>query len=315
MCRVDLSIIVVSFNSRGHLGACLEAIPRSTVREWELIVVDNASTDGSADFVAATCPAALLVRNPRNRGFAAAVNQGLDRARGRYVLLLNPDATLSGGSADLLMEELERRSDIGIVAPQLLHGDGRLQHSFDVDPTLATSLLNKSLLRRLWPGRFPSKRQEVREPREVENVIGAAMMFRADLVGRIGRFDEEYFLYIEETDFCRRARRAGWKVVLVPAARVVHLQGRSRVQVAVRARIEYVRSLFTFFRKHRPAGYFVLRLLYPWKNLFELAGLTLANLATLFLLARSRRRWVETAAVLGWQLLLCPRGVGLRPHG
>jgi len=312
---VDLSVVVVSFNSRDHLGPCLDSIGASTRRDWEAIVVDNGSGDGSADFVAARYSGIALVRNSGNRGFAAAVNQGLGLVRGRYVLLLNPDARLEPGAADALIDELTRSGDCGIVAPQLFHEDGRRQHSFDLDPTLATALLNKSLLRLCFPGRYPSKRQEYRESIDVENVIGAAMMIRAEVLERIGRFDEEYFLYLEETDFCRRARLAGWKVRLVPAARVVHLQGRSRARVAVRARIEYVRSLFTFFRKHRGTSYPVLRVLYPGKNLAEIGGLTLANVVTFGLLPRTRRRWLETAAVLGWQMLLCPRRLGLSSHG
>lgn len=304
---MDVSVIIVNFNGRELLGDCLASIPPGC----EVILVDNGSRDGSADFVQSAHPSAILVRNPDNRGFAKAVNQGIDRARGKYVLLLNPDARILPGAIDELVRRLESRPDVGIVAPQLEYADGRRQHSFDADPSLSTTFLNKTLLRAVFPKRFPSKRQEYREDLEVENVIGAAMMIRAETIRKVGKLDEDYFLYIEETDFCRRARRAGWKVLFVPSARVVHLQGKLRAKVAVRAKVEYVRSLFTFFRKHRPGSYVLVRILYPFKNLFELTFLTLGNALTLFLVPRMRKRFVETVVLLAWQSLFCPRGFGL----
>lgn len=172
-------MIVVTFNSREILSECLASIPAGC----DVIVVDNGSTDGSADLA--------QIRNPDNRGFAKAVNQGVERAKGKYVLLLNPDARLEPGAVETLVATLESRPDVGIAAPQLLHEGGRRQHSFDVDPSLATVFLNKTLLRTLAPSRYPSKQQEYREPLEVENVIGAAMMIRAETLRKVGKFDEE----------------------------------------------------------------------------------------------------------------------------
>lgn len=298
----DVTVVVVNYNGGDLTPACLETVPPGA----ETIVVDNGSRDGSPEAIAARFPGVRLLRNPVNRGFAAAVNRALEEARGRYVCLLNNDARLTPGALEGLVAFMDAHPDVGMCAPQLLHEDGRRQHSFDNFPSLATVFLNKSLLRLLVPRRFPSKRLEVAEPIDVESVIGACMLVRKDLVDRIGPLDEAYFLFLEETDWCLRARRAGARVTFVPSARVVHLQGRTRDRVRVRARIEYTRSLFTFFRKNRPGAYLLLRALFPIRTLLELLGQTLTLWAP-----RVPRRWVETAAVAAWQFCLCPRGWGL----
>ncbi len=297
-----VSVIIVNYNGGEYTPACLDSIPGGT----EIIVVDNGSKDGSADAIAAKYPAVQVLRNTANLGFARAVNQGIAASTGRYVCLLNNDARLSPDTLATLLAYMDAHPDVGMTAPQLLHEDGRKQHSFDNFPSLATALLNKSLLRRLAPDAYPSKTQDYKEPREVASVIGACMMVRRDVVDRIGPLDEAYFLFLEETDWCLRCRRAGYKVVFVPGSTVVHLQGKTRDQVRVRGRIEYTRSLFTYFRKNRPGSSLLLRLLFPVKNLIEVLFQTLG-----LFLPKVRRRWVETAALLGWQLCGAPRSWGL----
>src|SRR6185295_1298734 len=127
--------------------------------------------------------------------------------------------------------------------------------------SLASAFVNKSLLRLVAPGSFPSKNQEVTEPREVDALIGACMIVRRTLIDQIGDLDEGYFLFLEETDWCLRTRRAGWQIFLVPAAKAVHILGRTRQMVRIRGRIEYTRSLFRYFRRVRPISYPFLRLL------------------------------------------------------
>jgi GT2 family glycosyltransferase/tRNA A-37 threonylcarbamoyl transferase component Bud32 len=299
---VNVSVIVVNFNGGDITPACLQSIPPGV----ETIVVDNGSKDGSADAIAEKFPSVRLLRYGVNLGFARAVNQGVARSTGRYICLLNNDARLSPDTLSALAAVLDARPDVGITAPQLLHEDGRKQNSFDNFPSLATAFLNKSFLRLIAPERFPSKKQEFAEPREVESVIGACMMIRRELIERIGPLDEAYFLFLEETDWCLRARRAGSKVVFVPSSTVVHLQGKTRDKARIRGRIEYTRSYFTYFRKNRRASSLPLRLLFPLKNAIELVFQTLG-----LFLPNVRRRWIETAAVLGWQLCFCPRGWGL----
>jgi GT2 family glycosyltransferase/tRNA A-37 threonylcarbamoyl transferase component Bud32 len=299
---VNVSVLIVNFNGGDITPACLASVPKGL----ETIVVDNGSRDGSPDAIAAAFPDVRLIRNKANRGFAAAVNQAMDVAKGRYFLLLNSDARLSPDAVDLMLRHMDANPDVGMLAPQLLHEDGRKQHSFDNIPSLATAFLNKSLLRLLFPAKYPSKRQAYAEPRDVESVIGACMMVRREVVERIGPLDEAYFLFLEETDWCLRCRRAGYRVVFLPSANVTHLQGRSRDKVRIRARIEYTRSLFTFFRKNRPASVPLLRLLFPLKNLVEFL------VQTLTIFARGvPQSWVESAALVGWQFGGCPRKWGL----
>lgn len=299
---MNVSVVIVNFNGGEFTPACLESIPAGV----ETIVVDNGSKDGSPDAIAAKFPSITLIRNAANLGFARAVNQGVAASRGKYVCLLNNDARLSPDTLSTLAAYMDAHPDVGMTAPQLMHEDGRKQHSFDNFPSLATAFLNKSLLRLISPGKYPSKKQEYSSPREVESVIGACMMVRRDLIDRIGPLDESYFLFLEETDWCLRAWRSGSKVVFVPSSKVVHLQGKTRDKARVKGRIEYTRSFFTYFRKNRPASYPFLRLFYPLKSLIEVVF----PIPLLFL-AKTRRRWIETAAVLGWQLCFCPRSWGL----
>ncbi|HEV3026835.1 MAG TPA: glycosyltransferase family 2 protein, partial [Planctomycetota bacterium] len=297
-----VSVIIVNFNGGEFTPACLESIPAGT----ETIVVDNGSKDGSPEAIAEKYPSVQLLRNPANFGFARAVNQGIAVSSGRYLCLLNNDARLSPDTLSTLAAYLDAHPDVGMAAPQLLHEDGRKQHSFDNFPSLATAFLNKSLLRLFAPGKYPSKKQDITEPRDVESVIGACMMVRRDVIDRIGPLDERYFLFLEETDWCLRCRRAGYRVVFVPGSTVVHLQGKTRDQVRVRGRIEYTRSFFRYFRKNRPWSSPILRLGFPLRTLVELLFQTLG-----LFLPKVRRRWVETAALLGWQLCGAPRSWGL----
>jgi len=297
-----VSVIIVNFNGGEFTPACLDSIPAGV----ETVVIDNGSKDGSPDAIAEKYPSIKLLRNHANLGFARAVNQGIDASRGRYVCLLNNDARLSPNTLSTLSAYMDAHPDVWMTAPQLLHEDGRKQHSFDNFPSLATAFLNKSLLRLLSPGKYPSKKQDYTEPRDVESVIGACMMVRRDVIDRIGPLDEQYFLFLEETDWCLRCWRAGYKVVFVPSSTVVHLQGRTRDKVRVKGRIEYTRSFFRYFRKNKPLSSPLLRLLFPVKTLIEFVFQTLG-----VFLPQVRRRWVETASVLGWQLCFAPRSWGL----
>jgi GT2 family glycosyltransferase/tRNA A-37 threonylcarbamoyl transferase component Bud32 len=299
-----VSVIVVNYNGGAFMTPCLESIPSGV----EIILVDNGSTDGSADAAVARWPSIKLLRNPKNYGFSRAVNQGTALATARHVCLLNNDARLAPDTLSILSDYLDANPDVAMAVPQLYKPDGSRRHSFSEFPSLASAFINKSLLRLVWPETFPSKNQVFDEPREVDAVIGACMMFRRDLIGRIGPLDEGYFLFLEETDWSLRARRAGWRIMLVPKATAVHILGATRQLVRVRARIEYTRSLFRYFRRVRPYSYPFLRLFFPIRSLIEFLFQTLG-----VFLPKVRRRWQETGAVLGWQLCFTPRSWGLSP--
>lgn len=312
---MDLTVVVVSFNGRDMTLEGLATVPAAAEGlRWELVLVDNGSTDGTPDAVAGVRPDARVIRNGGNRGYGPAANQGMREGRGRCFALLNNDARLPPGALREIVAYLDAHPDVAVAGPQLVHEDGRSQHSFDTEPSLATELLNKSLLRRLFPSSFPSRLQDRREPMEVASLVGACFVVKREAVERLGRFDEEFFYLYEETDFCRRARAAGLKVVLLPSVKAVHLQGRTRERVRVRAKIEQARSRFAYFRKHHPVQHLALRILFPLKTLVSALGWLVPTLLTAGLWRRARVRFLESAAVLAWQLLWCPRSMGLSRH-
>lgn len=312
---MDLSITIPTFNGIDLLLPCLESIaPAAGALRIETLVVDNGSTDGTADEVSRRFPGVRLLHNEANCGFSVAVNRGLESSSGRHLLVLNNDARLTPGSLEAVVGFLDRTPGAGIATPQLVQEDGTLQNSIANLPTLLETFAGKSLLRLLFPRRFPGKRTEFREPVAVESVVGAALFVRRDLLSIIGGLDERFFAFLEETDWCLRARKAGWSIWLLPGARVVHLQGRTANRSHVRKRIEYTRSLFLYFRKNHPRRHPWLRLFFPMKTFFETLFSLPAALLTLGLHGRSRRRLVEKGTLLGWLLLGGPDGFGLRPR-
>ena len=309
----DCSVIVVSWNTREILESCLASV-RDKAGGAELIVVDNASEDASAAMVREKFPAAALVANPSNRGFARAVNQGIDLAKRPVIVLLNPDATLTAGALEELLRALDADPNIGIAGAQLLDADGQRQHSFDNFPSLATECTNKWLMRTLFPGRYPDKKRVYDSVTDVDSVIGACAAVRRSTIDRVGPLDERFFVFLEETDWCLRMKRAGLRVVHVPASKIIHLQGKSKARRPVLARLEYLRSLFIYFRKNSgAAAWLVLHAARLLKSAVNALFCFLAMLLTLALVPSVRRRTAIHSALLGWQLLGCPRSIGLMP--
>jgi len=247
---VDVSIIIVNWNTKEYHLRCIESIYQSLKKiEMEVFVVDNGSKNGSVTAVKERFPMICLIENEKNLGFAKAANQGLQKGSGRYLLLLNPDTQVKNGAIERLMLFMKVNPDIGIAGAPLLNPDGSKQNSIANFPSLATELLNKSLLRWLFPEKFPGKEKDYPEPFEVDSVIGACMMVRRDALNQVGLLDEDYFLFLEETDWCYRMKRAGWKIYHVPQAEVYHFQGKSAETVKKRARVEFYRSRYHFFKK------------------------------------------------------------------
>ncbi len=311
---MDLSVIIVNWNTRELV---LESL-RSLYRAWmngsmEVFVVDNGSSDGSVEAIRAAFPGAVLIEKRKNLGFASANNEAIRYARGKYILLLNTDVILQGDTLTVLMDFMEQTPQAGIVGAQLLKPDGSKQNSFDNFPTLASEGLNKSLLRILFPKRYPSKRLSFSLPVAVESVIGACMMVRRDALDDVGPMDENYFFFMEETDWCYRMREKGWGVHLIPQARAVHLQGGTVDRVKAQAKVEYYRSRYLFFEKNR--GRFqtgVLAGLLLLKLTLSLLMQTLLCLFTLFQDKRLHQKLAITWKLFAWHLRFCPEGAGLK---
>jgi GT2 family glycosyltransferase len=310
---MDLSIIIVNWNTKEFLLPCVRSIFENEQRMgWEVVVVDNGSKDGSADEIRETFPFVNLIENERNLGFSKAINQGLQKASGRYALLLNPDIQVKDGAIERLVSFMDAHSDVGVAGAQLLNSDGSKQNSIANFPSLATELLNKSLLRWLFPKKFPGKEIRYSGPVEVDSVIGACMMVRRDALDWVGLLDEDYFLFLEETDWCYRMKRAGWKIYHVPQAEVYHFQGKSAETEKKKAKVEYYRSRYHFFKKNRGnLQWFILLSGLMIRLAFELLMMTVASLVTFFAIKGWRRKLSIYAYLLRWHLKFFPEGMGL----
>ncbi len=281
---LDLSVIVVNWNVCDLLRKCLDSLYRSPgfiwfndegaqggtsspgpVRAGEVIVVDNASADGSAAMVAAEFPWVRLVANTENRGFTGGSNQGIGMSRGRYLLLLNPDTEVMGDALARMVACMEEHGEIGALGPQLCSGDGSLQSSRRRFPTLATAFFESTPLEWHWPGNPWASRYRMEDvpgppagtnrcpAQMVDWVVGAALLVRRAALESVGGFDEGYFMYSEELDWCRRARAAGWAVAYFPGAVVLHHEGKSSEQNPAARHIRFHTSRVRYFRKHRGA--------------------------------------------------------------
>jgi GT2 family glycosyltransferase len=311
---IDLSIIIVSWNTKEYLLPCLESIlKKDDGVSQEVIVVDNGSQDGSEEGVKKKFPFIHLIENKKNLGFAKAANQGLEKASGRYILLLNPDTQVTRRAIEQLVSFMESHPKVGVAGGQLINSDGSRQNSIANFPSLATELFNKSLLRWLFPERFPGKERDYREPIEVDSVIGACMVVRRDAIDQIGLLDEDYFLFLEETDWCYRMKREGWKIYHVPQAEIIHFQGKSAEKETARAKIEYYRSRYLFFKKHRGLFQWILLPIGLSVKLgVEFVSMMIGCLLTFFTIKKWRRNLSIYATLLKWHLKLCPAEMGLR---
>jgi len=268
-----LAVVVVSFEARETLLAGLGALRAHASLPLELVVVDNASTDGSADAVRARHPEALVIANRDNVGFARACNQGWRASRAPHVLFLNPDAEVAPGAVETLVGLLESRPAVGAAGPRTRGSDGTIQVSTGPDLTPLAELRQRRLVRGV-------ARREARalaqagalHAREHEPawVSGSCLVARRTALEGVGGFDERFFLYEEDADLCRRLREAGWGIVFTPEAEVTHHLGRSMSKAPRRARLEYHRSHRLYYRKHcGPLSRTVLGLLLATRGCVE----------------------------------------------
>lgn len=248
-----LSIVIISWNTRELLRGCLQSVFDTVqTRPFQVIVVDNGSTDGSTTMVRQRFPTVQLVENPSNLGFASANNQAFGCSTGKYVLLLNSDAQLLPETADGLVQILETNTDTAAVGPKILNRDG----SFQAGGTDFPNLVNETLLaigaaRWFRHGYFPSYPAEA-VGGKVDWVGGACLLIRQRALEQIGALDANYFMYSEETDWCYRAHRAHWIIQYSPAQRVIHYGGASSAQATAAMKSELYKSKLRFFAKHRP---------------------------------------------------------------
>jgi GT2 family glycosyltransferase len=270
---VDLTIIIVSWNVCDLLRRCLQSIaldsslssafsygsaPDRQSRSIEIIVVDNASTDGSAEMVHTEFPHAHLVVNDENRGFTAANNQGLALGRGRYLLLLNPDTEVVDDALTEMCQHMDEHPDVGALGPRLCFPDGSLQPSRRRFPTLATALVESTIVQEWWSDNRILRRYYMADTADdvvqpVDWVVGACLFVRRQTYEQVGALDEGYFMYSEELDWCRRIKEAGWSIVYLPTATIIHHEGKSSEQVVPARHIHFQSSKVRYVGKYQGA--------------------------------------------------------------
>jgi N-acetylglucosaminyl-diphospho-decaprenol L-rhamnosyltransferase len=251
----DLSIIIVSWNVRALLRDCLRSIvAHRGALAVQIIVVDSGSADGTAEMVAEEFPAVHLIARPDNVGFPKGNNLGLAVANGRFLLLLNPDTVVLEGALPTAVAYLEQHPAVGMVGCQLLNGDGSVQSSRRRFPTWATAVFESTwlqpyapanLLRHYYAADLPDD-----ETAEVDWVMGAFLLTRPEVVAQVGGMDEGYFMYSEELDWCKRIKLAGWGVMYLPTAQVIHYQGKSSEQASTLRHIHFNRAKLRYFGKY-----------------------------------------------------------------
>ncbi len=257
MNRPTVSVVIVNWNTREILRDCLRTVYEQTKEvEFEVIVVDNASADGSADMVRTAFPRALLLANSTNRGFAAANNQGLEVAKGRYVLLLNSDTLVLDGAIDKMVRFAEAHPEAAATACQVLNPDRTVQSTCFRFPSALNLLLAALYLNKLFPrNRFCGRERmtwwDGQDARPVDVVAGCFMLVRREAIEQVGVLDESYFMYGEEADWCYRFWKAGWRVLYTPTAQIVHLGGVSSAQLKGAMCLQLRASILLFLRKHR----------------------------------------------------------------
>jgi len=309
--EIAVSIIIVTWNTKNILTNCLDSIYQTIDNlSCEIIVVDNASSDGSKEMLQERYPQVITIHNQVNRGFGAANNQAFAIMKGKFALLLNSDAILTPGAINKLYSFARTHPQAAIVCGQLLNADGKKQNSVASFPTLLILAANTSLLEYLFPWRFPSKRYEHKKPIEVDSAIGACMMINKKALDEGGFFDERYFFFFEETDLAYALHRKGWSVYHVPDAFIYHLQGQSIGQ-NVESRIEFYRSRYQFLRKWHSRVYF-----YPaaaiifFRLLVNCLFSCAINILTFGLVKKLREKLIVYSRLIFWHLKSC-----IRLHG
>jgi GT2 family glycosyltransferase len=312
--RLMVSIIIVSWNAQDYLRQCLESLFAEECRyPMEVIVVDNASSDGSAESVARDYPQVRLIRNVTNLGFARANNIGISAATGKYLCLINSDVKMLPDCINRLVEYQEEHPDVGMVGPRVIGGDGKLQRSCRGFPTVWNMFCRALALDTIFPGTRAFTGYSLRywpqdTCRAVDILSGCFWLVRCQALGEVGLLDESFFMYGEDIDWCKRFWKRGWKLAFVPSAEAIHYGGASSANSPVRFYIERHRADLQYWQKHHSGPgiwtYFLLTCLHLF---LRLAGYFMA-----FLLRPSERKTYQykvkrSLAALKWML-----SVGIR---
>ncbi len=259
-----VAAIIVSYNTTNLLRRCIRSV-RDSARLSPIIVVDNASCDGSANMVREEFPDVILIANSTNLGFAAACNQAIHSTKAPFYFLLNPDTIVDGLDISRLIDIMRAQPNVAVCAPKIVNADGSLQHSCRRFPRLPLLAMDELGLAKLFPqsqwfGEYRMTWWTHNDLREVDQPMGAALLLRSKAIDAVGTFDERFFMYFEEVDLCFRLAKRGWKIIFVPDTSVTHIGGSSAKQDITAMTLARYRSMFNFYRKHYPPSHlFVLK--------------------------------------------------------
>lgn len=253
---MDVSIIIVSWNAKAHLRECMASLASTSNKvAQEIIVVDNGSSDGSAETVESEFPKVKLLRNEENLGFARANNIGIRASIGRYVCFVNSDVVVLDGCIENLMEFMNQNHYIGMVGPRVLNPDRTLQVSCRHFPSVWNNICQAAGLNKLFPRLAFFSEPLMKywahdEIRKVDVLSGCFWMVRREALEKVGLLDEDFFIYGEDIDWCKRFQQAGWDVMFYPGAEAVHFGGASSANAPIRFCLEMQKADLRYWRKH-----------------------------------------------------------------
>lgn len=277
-----ISIIIVNWNTRDLLLQCIESLYKDNgISKREIIVVDNASSDGSAEAVSASFPSVKLIVNERNLGFAAANNIGANAASGNVLVFLNPDTIVEPGTIDALFEFLDRNPNAGVIGCRIVNSNGHTEQTYWTSfPDLNWLFREATYLNKISNARQRSISFD--EPVQVAHLLGACIAIRSELFREVGGFDERYFLYMEETDLCWRVQALGKRNYYHPAVKITHLGQQSSKQAAHWTNVQLQLSTYAFLRRNHSMG--------PIKRIVALLAMQIGALIRLVLW---QIRWIQ----------------------
>ena len=253
---MDVSVIIVNWNTKELLRDCLSSVYEYAGDiGYEIIVIDNASIDGSAEMVKNDFQQVILMENSDNRGFATANNQGMAVAKGRYMLLLNSDTVVLDNAIANIVNFADENPQIAVTGCRVLNPDRTLQRTCFMFPSVLNMLLSSTYLYKLFPkNRFFGREQMTwwnrNDVRQVDVVTGCFMLVRRKAIDQVGMMDEQFFMYSEETDWCYRFREKNWKVMFAPVGQIIHFGGQSTAQKPVAMIVQLRLSILKFMKKH-----------------------------------------------------------------
>lgn len=268
--EVKISIIIVSWNAREYLLKCLRSVMLTEGRcNLEVIVVDNASSDASVEMVLEQFPRVQVIRNDRNLGFARANNIGIRNSRGRYLCLINSDVVLLHGCIERLVDLLEENQEIGIAGPKILDADGKVQRSCMGFPTIRNTIGRSLALDRVFPrsrvlgGKLMTFSSH-NTTRLVDVINGCFWIVRRKALDDVGLLDEDFFIYGEDIDWCKRFNKAGWRVMFFPHAEAIHYGGASSSNAPIKFYLERQHADLQYWQKHHTRFEYLVYMLIMW---------------------------------------------------